>query len=92
MATVNIIVLVPSDKSDRTGSLAKQKLHIKLTATKPAITLFSLAGGIIMAINIPNKATLRAATTLPGKIFHAITPMAVPIDHPGIARTIAPYV
>ena len=61
MATVNIIVLVPSDKSDRTGSLAKQKLHIKLTATKPAITLFSLAGGIIMAINIPNKATLRAA-------------------------------
>lgn len=90
ITTVKRIVRVPSDKSDNSGSLEKQKLVTKLIITKPEITLFFFAGGMIMAINIPNNATLKAPTILAGSIFPAITPMAVPIDHPGIARSMAP--
>ena len=92
IATVRIIVLVPPDNVEIMGSFAKQKLAIKLIITNPAITLFFFAGGTIIAINIPNNATLSAPTILSGKIFPAITPIAVPIDQPGIAKAMAPYV
>lgn len=47
MSTVRMIVRVPSDSSDNSGNLEKQKLAAKLIITNPPIILFFLEGGII---------------------------------------------
>ena len=42
------------------------------------------------AANIPYNATLKALTTLRGKIFPIKTPKKVPMVHPGAAMEITP--
>ena len=56
----------------------------------PAMTLSLRAGGMMMAKNMPNRATLRALTARAGKISPAKMPMAVPTLHPGMATAMAP--
>ena len=53
IAIVKIIVRVPADRYEIIGSREAAKLAVKQTKTKPAITLFLYAGGIIIAKNIP---------------------------------------
>ena len=90
ISTVNMIVLVPLDIPERYGNVANIKLAIKLNITKKNIILFFLAGGIIIAINIPYNATLSALNISVDRIFPAAIPAAVPVAHPGIAIATAP--
>ena len=48
----------------------------------PKRTLFSLAGGTIIAINIPYSATPKALNALIGKILPESAPKNVPLTQP----------
>ena len=74
MATVRMIVRMPELIPEMTGRLAKAKLAAIDTATTPATILLFLAGGIMMAMNIPYSPTLKALTTFAGRIFPINTP------------------
>jgi len=89
---VRIIVLVPSEREENTDSFDVMKLRAKLRRTNAPTTRLFLEGGIIMARNIPKRASLRALTTLSGRRFPAITPIAVPTDQEGRAMANAPYI
>lgn len=90
MAMVKIIILVPSGMLENKLILELKKERIKLIMIIPVITLLFLAGGMIMPINIPYRATLNAETSLSGKILPATIPSAVPKDHMGMAKAPAP--
>ena len=71
-------------------TLAATKLAIKLVSTTVKIMRLARAGGIIIARNMPNSATLRALTMRSGKALPAMMPLAVPNAQPGMATAIAP--
>ncbi len=75
-----------------TGRLAKAKLAAIDTATTPATILLFLAGGIMMAMNIPYSPTLKALTTFAGEdISHQYAKVGT--DRPsGTAMAMAPNV
>ena len=79
-----------SDKRPNRGIFDTMKLTRKLMITTPPTTLFVLEAGIMIAMNIPYSATLKALTTDAGSTLPATIPMAVPIDHPGSATAMAP--
>ena len=56
----------------------------------PAMTLFFLAGGMIMARNMPYRPTFGALTTFEGRTFPLRTPRQVPSAQPGAAVRITP--
>ena len=66
------------------------KLKAKLIATNAATILLFLAGGMMMAKNMPYRATLSALTARSGSAFPAKMPQAVPPAHAGAASRIAP--
>lgn len=88
--TVSIIVLVPSDRVEIQGRQVAAKLEINARVTSPATTLFCFEGGMMIAINIPKRATLNALTIRGDMIFPAMTPSIVPKAQPGSGVTIAP--
>ncbi len=90
IATVTIITLIPWGMDFKTGATENTRLNIAEIMMTPATTLFSFAGGIIIAKNIPYSPTPRALTSLKGRIFPIITPKKVPKAHPGIDTLIAP--
>ena len=90
--TVKIIILKPDEISLRTGVISKSRLDIIDAIISPRITLFFLAGGMIIAINIPYKATPNALKTLAGRMLPDSAPRNVPKVHPGTATQIAPNV
>ena len=71
---VRIMVLVPSEREEITGRQEAKKLNKKASVIRTATTLSFLAGGMMIARNIPNKETLRALTIRAGSIFPAVTP------------------
>ena len=81
--------LSPEERK-KIAALLKIKLAIKLITINPATILFSFAGGTKTAANIPYRATLKALTTLRGRIFPINTPKKVPIVQPGAAIEITP--
>lgn len=55
------------------------------------MTLLVRAGGTMTAMNIPNRATLKALARLAGIILPAMQPKVVPIAHNGADANVAPY-
>ena len=53
ISTVSRIVRIPSDSFETKGRQVARKLARKLTATRTPTTRFFLAGGIMIAINMP---------------------------------------
>ena len=92
ITTVKRIVRVPSDKSDNSGSLEKQKLVTKLIITKPEITLFFFAGGMMMAMNMAYRAIPIAPFAISGRIPEVQAPRKVPADQPRYGKVINPYI
>ena len=90
IATVKIMVRMPSDMADTTGSTEQPKLRTKQRAIRAVITLLFLQGGINTAINMPYRATLKALTTPTGRILPAITPKAAPNAQHKTATNAAP--
>ena len=58
--------------------------------TTPKISLLFRAAGMMTARNMPYRPTLRALTTLAGRIFPTVVPKKVPSDQPGMAMLIIP--
>ena len=90
MTTVRMIVLTPDDIPLNAGIREAAVLSTKHEITVTAIVRLCTAGGTMIAINIPNSATLSAETANGGITSPTMTPRAVPTDHPGSATDIAP--
>ena len=58
--------------------------------TSAAMTRFSLAGGMMIARNMPYRPTLSALTMFAGSTLPMTTPRYVPSDQPGSAMAITP--
>ena len=84
------MVRLPSERLRTPGRYRHRKLSPKLTATSPATTRLFLAGGMMMAKNIPYSATLRALTARSGRALPARMPRAVPQAQAGAASRMAP--
>ena len=69
-----------------------KKLNINDVITAILTALSSLQGGMIMAINMPYKATDRPDMILSGRILPARIPHRVPKPHSVVAGSIAPKV
>ena len=81
---------MPSEREAMPGRQPQAKLRAKLSITSTATTLFFRAGGMIMARNMPYRATLRALTTRTGSRLPAMMPSAVPMAQAGAASAMAP--
>ena len=90
MITVRRLIFILSDIRSSCGILDTAKLARKLAITTPPTILSVLAAGMMMAINIPYSATLKALTIDAGRMLPATIPKAVPSDQPGRAIAIAP--
>ena len=77
-STVSRMIRVPEERLETSGSLLHAKLNAMDRRTSTRTTVFLLAGGMIMARNIPYKSTPRADTTLAGSTLPMITPRQVP--------------
>ena len=66
------------------------KLARKLTRTTPPTIRLAFAAGMMMAMNMPYRATLSALTRDTGRTLPATTPMAVPKAQLGRAIVMAP--
>ena len=74
IAMVRRMVMVPLEMEVKSGSLAAAKLAAKLKAMHAARIRLLFAGGIIMARNMPYKATLSALTIRTGRTLPATMP------------------
>lgn len=92
MDIVRIMVRVPCESDDTYGRDSAAYEHAKLTMTAPSTFLSFFDAGIITARNMPKSATLRALTTLAGRILPMLMPIAVPVAHIGTAVRRAPKV
>ena len=90
ITTVRMMVRVPSESVLTSGRTEQSPLAAKLTSTQAQTTLLFLAGGTMMARNMPNSATDSALTTRAGRVLPAVTPSAVPMAQPGMAGMNAP--
>ena len=75
---------------DKDVNLDRRKLETKLRMIRIRMGLDVLAGGMMIARNMPNKATESADTTLGGRILPINMPSAVPSAQQGAAKLIAP--
>ena len=80
----------PSERPDTNGAAEAARLAAKLTATSPATTWLSRAGGMMTARNMPKSETLSACTTKLGRTLPTIMPRAAPPAHPIRGRTMVP--
>ena len=87
-----MMVLLPCERSDITGSFPAAREQAKLTMTAAPTALSFLEGGMMTARNIPKRATLSALTILAGSMFPIEMPSAVPAAHIGTAVISAPNV
>ena len=78
MNTVRTIVRVPELQLFIIGVIVHNPLSAALIRTAYKMFLSFFDGGIMMAINIPYSDMLSAVTTLSGKMFPAVIPMAHP--------------
>ena len=92
IATVSMIILVPDAMPESKDAYVNIKLAVMEIITSSAMILFCLAGGMMIARNIPYNPTLKALTILAGRAFPRITPRQVPITQPGEATDAIPYV
>ena len=92
ITTVRIIVFVPEEMAEKICIFENAKLAAKLTSIRPSIIRLPLAGGTMIARNIPKSATERALTIRSGRTPPEKHPMADPRAHIGIAVSIEPYI
>lgn len=88
--TVKRIIRVPEDNLHIIGNTPLKKLNKKDTKIKISTKRSVLALGIIIARNIPYRATERADTSEIGNIFPTTMPQAVPSAQGRMATLIPP--
>ena len=76
--------------TDMLVSLVSRYEDRKLRIISMVIALSFLAGGMMIARNMPYKATDNAETTLSGRMFPIMIPKAVPDAQHGTANKKAP--
>ena len=84
-----MMTFIPVEIPERKGILVKRKLSTIEITTSAATTMFSRAGGMIMARNMAYRAMERDEVTTLGRISPIIPPRAVPNTQPGHATDIA---
>ena len=84
---VRTIVIILSERAE---NLLSRKLLMKQMMMRIAMCLFLLAGGMMIARNMPYSATDKAETILIGRMLPIRMPRAVPIAQHGAAKQIAP--
>ena len=90
IATVRMMTRVPGETDESTGRYANAQLAAIAMTISARITRFSLAGGTMIARNMPYRPTLSALTMFAGSTLPITTPKYVPSDQPGSAIAITP--
>ena len=89
--TVTIMIRIPPERLLIRGAYVKTA-EISIPAMTVIRTgLDSLAGGMMIAMNIPYSAIPSALISLCGRISPAAAPVTVPETHPKTEMIVAPY-
>ena len=79
----------PEEIVRRTGAAVKTQLAAMESATRQPMKRLCFAGGMMMARNIPYRATLSALIALAGRILPTTTPSTVPRHQPETETAVA---
>ena len=88
--SVKMITLKPLVIPLNRGRTENSPLAAMEMTTRPAINLSFLAGGMMIARNMPYRETLSALTAQAGIILPKRTPRTVPVVQPATEMTVMP--